>query len=152
MLIPHLILAIEANADRLAAELVADVASNPKTLCLRMMDSAEIEQAARSLYGQLATWLEERRAEDLEESFRSRARRQRKVGIPLSEIIYVVTLFKKHIWDFVKRNAMVDSMSDLYQRDEALILIAEYFDRIIYAAAIGYEQGAERWQDPSPFK
>jgi hypothetical protein len=55
------------------------------------------------------------------------------------------------VWDFVKRNTLVDSIGDLYQRDEVIVLIAEFFDRLLYATTKGYEEGEEPWTMPQLF-
>jgi hypothetical protein len=151
MLIPNLMLAIESHADRLAKDFVADLNQNPKTPCLRRRDTEELERVARDLYAQIAKWLSETNPEEVEAKFKARARRQRKAGIPLSEIVMAVILLKKHVWEFVKRNAEVDSINDLYQRDEVMIRVAEFFDRVLYAVARGYEEGEECWADPTLF-
>ena len=48
---------------------------------------------------------------------------------------------------FVVRNVMIDSIGDRYQRDEVIVLIAEFFDRLVYATAKGYEEAREHWTD-----
>jgi hypothetical protein len=148
MHISDLMLNIQSNAQRLAAEYVADLVANPKTPHFAKLAREDLERVADELYGKLADWLAERHVEGLETEFRARARRQRKAGMPLTEIVYAVLLLKAHVWGFVKRNAMVDSIGDLYQRDEAIVLIGEFFDRLIYATAKGYEEGEEPWEMP----
>jgi hypothetical protein len=152
MLIPNLILAIETHAETLAAEFVADLMSNPKVYRLRKMGKEDLERAALGLYGRLSAWLAVKDPKEIEDLFTSRARVQRQAEIPLREIVFAVLLLKRHVWEFVKRNALVDSISDLYARDEVIILIAEFFDRMLYATVCGYEEGgSEQWTEPKLF-
>jgi hypothetical protein len=152
MLISNLMLNIQTHAQSLATEYVADLVSNPKTPHIAMRAHEDLERAALTLYARLADWLHEKDAEEVEAEFRARARRQRKAGIPLSEIVYAVVLLKKHVWEFVKRNAVVDSINDLYQRDEVIVLMAEFFDRVLFSTAKGYEDAEESWSEPGPLR
>jgi hypothetical protein len=151
MLISNLMLSIQTHAEKLTASFVSDVKNDPKMAHLASVRHEELTSAARSLYCRLAEWLAEKHPEELEAHFARGARRQRRAGIPLSEIVYAVILIKKQLWEFVKRNALVDSIGDLYQRDEALILIGEFFDRLIYVTVQGYEEAEPRWKEPEPF-
>jgi hypothetical protein len=148
MLISNLMLNIQTHAQKLTDEFVADVVSNPKTPHIATLAREDLDRAAGHLYASLADWLAAKEAEALENDFRDRAARQRKAGVPLNEIVYAVLLLKKHVWEFVKRNAVVDSIGDLYQRDEAILLIGEFFDRLVYATVKGYEEGESSWEMP----
>jgi hypothetical protein len=147
MLISNLMLNIQTHADALTTAFVSDLVSNPKTPFLARVAREDLERGAATLYTSLADWLAEKQADKLETNFRARASRQRKAGVPLSEIVFAVILLKRHLWEFVKRNALVDSIGDLYQRDEVIVLIGEFFDRLLYATAKGYQEGGEPWQE-----
>jgi hypothetical protein len=151
MLISNLMLSIESHAEKLTADFVKDLETNRKTSHFARMAHEDLTRGASTLYARLADWLGEKHTDELEANFKSRARRQRQAGIPLSEIVYAVILLKKQVWEFVKRNAVVDSIGDLYQRDEAFVLIGEFFDRLLYVTTQGYEEGEERWEDPKIF-
>jgi hypothetical protein len=151
MLISNLMLSIQTHAEKLTADFVSDLETSPNTRHFAQFSREELTNGARTLYTRLAEWLAEKRIDEIELSFRSRARRQRQAGIPLSEIVWAVMLLKKHVWEFVKRNSIVDSIADLYQRDEAVILIGEFFDRLLYVTVQGYEEGEERWVEPKLF-
>jgi hypothetical protein len=151
MLISNLMLSIQAHAEKLTTDFVADLKSDPRMTHLARVRHDDLVSAANSTYGRLADWLAQKHPEELEAHFMAGARRQRQAGIPLSEIVYAVILLKKQVWEFVKRNALVDSIGDLYQRDEALILIGEFFDRLLYVTVRGYEEGEVRWKEPVPF-
>jgi hypothetical protein len=148
MLISNLMMNIQTHAKKLAAEFVSDLVSNPKTPHIAKMEREDLERVALELYTRLADWVAAKQAEELEAEFRARAARQRKAGLPLSEIVYAVILLKQHVREFVKRNAVVDSIHDLYQRDEVLVLMGEFFDRLIFATTQGYEEGEEPWTMP----
>jgi hypothetical protein len=151
MLISNLMLSIQSHAEQLTEDFVRDLETNPKTQHFARVPHEDLTRGASTLYVRLAHWLSEKHPEELESNFRARARRQRQAGIPLSEIVYAVILLKHHVWDFVKRNAVVDSIVDLYQRDEAFILINEFFDRLLYVTTLGYEEGEPRWEEPKIF-
>jgi hypothetical protein len=145
MLLPNLILAIESHAGSLATDFVDDLMSNPDVFTLRKVGREDLEQAAIGVYGRLSAWLAVKNPKEIEELFTTRARAQRQANVPLREIVFAVILLKRHVWEFVKRNALVDSISDLYARDEAIILIAEFFDRLLFATVCGYEAGEDEY-------
>ena len=151
MLITNLMLSIETHAEKLTADFVSDLETNPKTTHFARVPHEDLTQGARTLYARLAHWLGGKNTEELEANFQARARRQREAGIPLSEIVFAVILLKKHVWDFVKRNAIVDTIGDMYQRDEAFMMISEFFDRLLYVTTKGYEEGEPRWKEPRLF-
>lgn len=50
----------------------------------------------------------------------------------------------RHDWEFVTRNAIVDSAGELEGRDEAITLIADFLDRFLLATVQPYEEGEKR--------
>ena len=151
MLISNLMLGIQSHAEKLTADFVSDLRSNPNTSHFGRVSHEDLSRGAITLYARLSDWLVNKNPEELEADFRARARRQRHAGVPLSEIVYAVILLKKQVWEFVKRNMVIDSIGDLYQRDEAFILVGEFFDRLFYVTALGYEEGEEQWEEPKLF-
>ena len=57
MLLPNLMRDIEVKADRLADELLRDVATNPRTRSLHQIGRDELRRAAYDLYHNLSRWL-----------------------------------------------------------------------------------------------
>lgn len=148
MILPNMIRMIEQHADSLTAEVVADLRSNPRTSYIRRKSTEELERRAHDLFAHPGRFLTEKNEEELEQTFGETARRLHDEDAPLSEVVSVITVIKKHLWEFVKRNAPVDSINDLYQLEEVSVLIGRFFDEATYVAVRKYESIHKHWKDP----
>jgi hypothetical protein len=59
--------------------------------------------------------------------------------VPLSEVIWVIVLTKENLWDFIKKEAVLERPVEVFGELEMLQLLEQFFDRAIYYAAVGYE-------------
>ncbi len=148
MTLPDLIQLIELHADTLTAELIADLKSNPRTSFLHRRSTEDLEHRAHRVYAHLGRWLAENDPAEIENLFGEAARRLHAADVPLSEALYVVILIKRHLWDFVKRNVLVNSINDLYQVEEIGAHLGQFFDEAIYVATKAYESARTTWKDP----
>jgi hypothetical protein len=60
--------------------------------------------------------------------------------VPLSQLIRAIILTKQNLWEFLKREAIVDSPVEVFGAQELLQLLDQFFDCAIYYASLGYEQ------------
>lgn len=148
MILPNLIQMIELHADSLTAELIADLKSNPRTSFLHRRSTEDLERRAHQLYAHLGGWLAEKDPAEIESLYGESARRLHGDNVPLSEVVYAVILVKRHLLDFVKRNALVDTINDLYSVEEMGLNIGRFFDEAIYVSTRTYESIHTPWKDP----
>ena len=59
--------------------------------------------------------------------------------VPLSEVIWVIVLTKENLWDFVKKESVLERPVEVFGELEMLQLLEQFFDRAIYYASVGYE-------------
>ena len=148
MVLPDLIQMIELHADKLTAEIVGDLRSNPRTSFLHSRSTEDLERRAHNIYGHLGRWLAEKDESEIDGLYGEAARRLHAANVPLSEVVSVIILLKRHLLDFIKRNVLVDSANDLYQVGEIRARIGEFFDEGLYAATKTYESIHPHWEDP----
>jgi len=148
MVLPDVIQLIELHADQLTAELIADLKSNPRTSFLHNRSTEDLEQRAHRIYSHLGRWLAEDDPAEIENLYGEAARRLHAADVPLSEVVYVLILIKRHVWDFLKRNLLVDSISDLYQLEEMGVHLSKFFDEAVYVGVKAYEAVRPNWKDP----
>jgi hypothetical protein len=66
------------------------------------------------------------------------ARRQSQ-RVPLSQVIWVIVLTKENLWDFIRKESVLDRPVEVFGELEMLQLLEQFFDRAIYYATVGYE-------------
>ena len=60
--------------------------------------------------------------------------------MPLSELIWVIVLTKENLWDFIKKESVLERPVEVFGELEILQLLEQFFDRAIYHASVGYER------------
>ena len=59
--------------------------------------------------------------------------------MPLSEVIWVIVLTKENLWEFIKKESVLERPVEVFGELEMLQLLEQFFDRAIYYASVGYE-------------
>jgi hypothetical protein len=62
--------------------------------------------------------------------------------VPLSEVVYALTLTKYHLRDYIRVAGLVDSAIDLYQALDLQRLLGQFFDKAVYYTVRAYERAA----------
>jgi hypothetical protein len=57
----------------------------------------------------------------------------------MSEMTWVIVLTKENLWEFVKKESVVERPVEVFGELEMLQLLEQFFDRAIYYASVGYE-------------
>jgi hypothetical protein len=161
MLLARLIWLIENHADALTRSTVEDLQSNPRTASFHAVARKEMESRIYGLYRNLGRWIGTRDEAHIETEYVDLGRRRRADGVPLSEIIFAVVLYKKHLRQFIQENGVVGSTADrpeheellpvvLYEIQELNYMVGHFFDAALYHTARGYELGASVAREPAP--
>jgi hypothetical protein len=119
--------------------LIADLRSNPRTRYLRGVGPEEFRRRALDLYANLSSWIAGRREDDIAAAYEELGAARCSEGVSASELVWALTLAKRHLLDFIRRNDAVDSSVELYQQTELLEMIERFFDTAVYHALCGYE-------------
>ena len=77
---------------------------------------------------------------DMRSWYKALGERRFTEGIPLSEVLWALTLTKQQLIDDLDVWAIADSAVELYRRQELDRLIGHFFDRAAYYTAAGYER------------
>jgi len=59
--------------------------------------------------------------------------------VPLSEVVWVIVLTKENLWEFIKKESVLERPVEVFGELEMLQLLEQFFDRAIYYASVGYE-------------
>jgi hypothetical protein len=140
MLSNRLVRLIETHANALALNLSEKVQASRQLTDYNKVPSYELNARVYEIYHQLGNWLLERKEQDIEHRYTAIGRRRAAQGVPLSQLIRAIVLTKQNLWEFLKRESIVDSPVEIFGAQELLQLLDQFFDCAIYYAALGYEQ------------
>jgi hypothetical protein len=75
----------------------------------------------------------------LEQRYLQIGRERAHQRVPLSEVIWVIVLTKENLWEFIKKESVLERPVEVFGELEMLQLLEQFFDRAIYYASVGYE-------------
>jgi hypothetical protein len=142
MLSVRLVRLIEDHAEELIRGLTQELQSNSRTAAYHRLPRADLQHRVYDVYRNLGHWLGHETDEPIEAAFGELGKKRAAEGIPLSEVVYALTLAKYHLRNYIRSAGLVDSAVELYQEQELHRLVGHFFDRAIYYAAEGYEREA----------
>ncbi|HXZ27682.1 MAG TPA: hypothetical protein VEG08_06745 [Terriglobales bacterium] len=140
MLTYRLVRLIESHSEQLAHGLLEKVHSSERTTDFRKIPAAELEVRVREIYQNLGDWLLRKTEADIQRRYNEIGARRASQGVRLSQMIWAIIGVKEHLWEFLKREGLVDRPVELLSELELFSLLDQFFDRAIYHATVGYEQ------------
>jgi hypothetical protein len=140
---------IETHSEQLARGLLEKILASDKLKDMRRVPRPELQQRVYEVYHNLSDWLLRKKESDIETWYRAIGARRRSQGVPLDQLVCALLLVKKHLWSFIKREALLDQPLELVQELELFQLVDQFFDRAIYYCVIGYERGPKSAEDKS---
>lgn len=138
MLTYRLVRLIETNSDSLASGLLEKVQNSELTRSYRNVPPEELKQRAYEIYRHLGEWLLGKSVFDIEQRYEEIGTKRAHQGVPISELIWTILLTKENLWDFLKRESVIERPTEAFGELEMLQLLEQFFDRAIYYAAIGH--------------
>ena len=153
MHLARLIWLIENHADSLTNGTVEDIMTNPKTPSFHSAPREEMRARIYQLFRNLGRWIGTKDERHIEAEYYDLGRSRRADGVPLSEIVFAVILYKKHLRQFIQENSVFGSTLDqpehpemlpvlLYGIQELNYMVGHFFDAALYHTARGYESVA----------
>ncbi len=144
MLAYRLVRLIETHSDALAAGLLNKVQASELTGSYRNVAPEELKQRVYEIYRHLGDWLLGKSAFDIEQRYEEIGARRAHQGVPISELIWVIILTKENLWEFLKKESLMERPVEVFGELEMLLLLDQFFDRAIYYASAGYERANAR--------
>src|SRR5512143_717251 len=103
MLAYRLVRLIETHSDELAAGLLARVQNSELARSYRHVPPEELRQRVHEIYRHLGDWLLGKGEFDIEQRYEEIGTRRFHQSVPVSELIWVITLTKDNLWEFLKK-------------------------------------------------
>ncbi|HEX9111977.1 MAG TPA: hypothetical protein VF845_10900 [Terriglobales bacterium] len=148
MLAYRLVRLIETHSDVLASGLLAKVQSSELTRSYRNVAPEELRQRVYEIYRNLGDWLLGKSAFDIEQRYEEIGTRRVHQGVPISELIWVIILTKENLWEFLKKESVMERPVEVFGELEMMQLLDQFFDRAIYYASVGYERALSAHEMP----
>lgn len=144
MLSYRLVRLIETHADDLARGAEQSVQASSRLGHFRDLPAHELRDRVFEIYRHLGEWLLSKNELDIEHRYREIGARRARQNVPLSELVEAIVLTKENLWEFLKREAVLDRAVEIMGELELLQMLEMFFDRAIYYAAVGHEQEVAR--------
>jgi hypothetical protein len=140
MMLYRLVRLIETHSQSLATCLLDRVRESELTENYQKnVPGEELRERVYEIYRHLGEWLIAKDESHLEQRYLEIGARRAIQRVPMSEVIWVIVMTKENLWDFVKKEAVLERPVEVFGELEMLQLLEQFFDRAIYYASIGYE-------------
>jgi len=146
MMLYRLVRLIETHSGALAACLLDQVQNSELTRCFREnVPPEELKERVFEIYSHLGEWLIAKDEFFLKQRYSQIGALRARQHVPLSEVIWVIVLTKENLWEFIKKESVLERPVEVFGELEMLQLLEQFFDRAMYHASVGYElEVAER--------
>jgi hypothetical protein len=132
---------VETHSDALAEALLAKTQASPLLPDYNNVPPEELKQRVQEIYRHLAIWLRKSNS-DIEKRYEEIGAQRAQQRVPLSQLIWAIILTKNNLWDFLKKEAVLDRPAEISGELEVEELLGQFFERAIYYAAMGYERSS----------
>jgi len=139
-----LIQLIEARAEPLSDGLTRRIKKDDRCAeLLRRVPSDELRRRSHEIYRNLNDWLRNKTESEIEERYIGLGMRRAKQGVPYSDFLWAVSATKEHLWEFMDAEGLFVEPVDMFGGMDLLRSLDRLFDRILYFAAIGYQNAQQ---------
>jgi hypothetical protein len=140
MMFPYkLVRMIEIHANQLALELLDTIRSSSELSAYDNVPPEELKECVYEIYRHLGNCLLDGDARDVEVRYTLIGAHRAAQRVPLRQLIRAIVLTKENLWEFLKKDSLIDRPIEVFGELELLQLFDQFFDSAIYDAAIGYE-------------
>jgi hypothetical protein len=135
----RLVRLIETHSQDLADGLLHKVQNSDLSVDYRNVPAEELQQRVFEIYRHLGEWLMGKSEFDIEKRYKEIGAKRAEQGVPLSQMAWVIVLTKENLWEYLKKESVLERPVEVFGELEMLQLLDQFFDRAIYYAALGYE-------------
>ena len=119
MIAPRLVRLIETHSEQLAQGMMQRLERSGRFAeFLKRVPRPELQQRAYEIYRNLGDWLLWKTERDVEARYIAIGMRRAAQGVPLSQLIDAILFVKEYLWEFLRREGLVDHAVDLFQELE----------------------------------
>ncbi|MGO8985282.1 MAG: hypothetical protein ACLQFM_10885 [Terriglobales bacterium] len=140
MMLYRLVRLIETHSQALASCLLDKVQNSELTPSFKKnVPPDELKERVYEIYHHLGEWLMAKDEFQLQQRYLQIGSDRAKQRVPVSQVIWVIVLTKENLWDFIKKESVLERPVEVFGELEMLQLLEQFFDRAIYYSTVGYE-------------
>ena len=144
MLAVRLVKIIESHIEQLSRDLSEKVWNSPRCSDLNKVPASELQTRTREIYRNLSDWLLDKADAQVERRYTELGKARAQQGVDFSHFVWAIISTKEHVRAFVQREGLSDSAMELHGELELQLLLGQFFDLVLYYAAVGYDQERNR--------
>jgi len=131
----------ERHTETIAKQWYNNIKMNPKTPFYHTMPEDKAIQQAMNFYGRFGKlFLSDTPFEEAHVLFAKFAEDSYRVGIPLPQLIYAITLMRRHMWLFAEFQATFTTAIEHHHATESLNRTILMFDYATYVIVLKYDE------------
>ena len=135
---------IETHADRLSEGLLRKLETSEQySELFHRVPPDELQRRTHEIYRNLSDWLLTKTESEIEERYVGLGMRRARQGVPFSAFLWAITATKEYLWEFLQREGLLEEPLELFGEIELLHSLERFFDRVLYFAAVGYENARQ---------
>jgi len=139
-----LIRLIETRADHLSEGLIHRLKKSDRcSELLQRVPSDELRRRSYEIYRDLSDWLLHTPESELEKRYVGLGVKRARQGVPYGDLLWAVSTTKEHLWQFMLAEGLFTEPIDLFGEIDLLHSMDQFFDRILYFSAMGYESARQ---------
>jgi len=142
MLAYRLVKLIEVHSEGLANALRERIERSDRCADYKNVPADELTHVVHEMYRNLGEWLLGKTEADIERRYTAIGAKRAQQNVPLSQVIWVIAEVKENLWEYLKRQDVLERPAEIFGELEMLQLLEQFFDRAMYYAALGYERAA----------
>lgn len=140
MLAYRLVKLIEVHSEGLAAALREKIEKCDRCGAYKNVPPEELTHVVYEMYRNLGEWLLGKTEADIEHRYTAIGAKRAQQDVPLSQVLWVISVVKENLWDYLKKEDVLERPAEIFGELEMLQLLEQFFDRAMYYAAVGYER------------
>jgi len=134
---------IENHSEALVACLLHRVQNSDATPGYKHVPREELKDRVHEIYRHLGDWLMTKDELDLKLHYSELGMRRAQQQVPLSQLVWAIVLTKENLWEYIKKESVLERVEEVFGEIEMMQLLDRFFDSAIYYAATGYERKTE---------
>jgi len=103
----------------------------------------ELRRRSYEIYFNLNDWLRNKTTSEIEDNYIGLGMRRAKQGVPYTDLLWAVSATKEHLWEFMETEGIFTEPLDMLGSLDLLHSLDRFFDRILYFAAVGYQNAQQ---------
>ena len=147
VMIDRIVHLIETQSHHLTSQVVERLRDSFVTPKYENVPPEELRRSVYEVYRHLGNWLLTKNEPDLARWFLRTGSERARQNVPFSQVVAATVLIKVTLCEAFKNGEAEERVGKAYDDVQTLQMLGEFFDRVIYYLAVGYERRSPRSKD-----